>query len=121
MQTSPHVRITLPRARPYDCALPPAPWLSTTAGNGPRPRGFSRTPWRSTVVPSSVPVSVHVAPDADSGSPAIASADSPGALAGTLMGEPGWHAVSAPSSDANRAARNMRAMIHWTTARGPRR
>ena len=39
------------------------------------------------VVPSSVPTSVHVAPDADSGSPAIESAGSPGALAGTLVGE----------------------------------
>jgi hypothetical protein len=48
---------------------------------------FGRMPWRSTVVPPSVPTSVHVAPDADSGSPALERAASPGVLAGTRMGE----------------------------------
>ena len=75
-------------------------------------------PWRSTVVPSSVPTSVHVAPEADSGSPAIERAGSPGRSPAQWRGCDDGTPPAHTAAD-NRAVRSTRAMIHWTTAGTP--
>src|SRR5947209_3786856 len=69
MQTRPHWTIVGPISDVNKPALPSAPWLSTTAGNGPAPNGLRSTPVKSYLTPSTVPRKVHVAPVALSGFP----------------------------------------------------
>src|SRR5689334_15596706 len=86
MTTSPHCTIVGPIARPKNDALPSAPWLRTTAGNGPAPFGFMRMPARSYATPSTVPRKVQVAPLEDSGLPVTTNDPRPSPVP-TCVGE----------------------------------
>src|SRR4030095_14447116 len=107
MHTSPHFSIVVPTSAVKSDALPSAPWLRTTAGNGPAPGGLRRTPDRSYATPSTVPRNVQVAPLVDSGLPVTAKAPvvSPGlptsegavcAPPAPARGEPTEKPMSAP-------------------------
>ena len=64
-------------------------------------------------MPSSLPVSVHVAPSADSGSPVMVRIEDDGVCAdGLVSGTWWWHATRPQSNETTDAARNARIMIH---------
>src|SRR5262245_53247717 len=56
-------------------ALPPLPWLTITAGNGPRPAGLKRTPARSYAPDDSTARYDHVAPPGLAGPPVSTKPD----------------------------------------------
>src|SRR5215475_15427141 len=113
MVTNPHVTIVRPTWFVMNRALPPLPWLRTTAGKGPGPLGARMTPFNSYRTPSTVPRNDHGAPAGCRGSPSMTNAPESGigAAAAPVLGtgECGAHAASenSESGESRTAARDL--------------